>query len=89
MGKLLEWLEYQTILPVSWESWLVSEKPDWFKIEQGVWQGCLLSPYLFLYTLVNLYLYTENIMRNAGLDELQAGIQIGRRNINNLRYVDE
>ena len=49
---------------------------DWFKIEKGVRQGCLLSPCLFS-------LYSEHIMRNAGLDELQAGIKIGGRNINN------
>ena len=55
---------------------------DWFKIEKGVWQGCLLSP-----SLSNLY--AEHIMRNAGLDELQAGIKIGGRNINNLRYADD
>ena len=55
---------------------------DWFRIEKGVWQGCLLSPYL-------LNLYTEHIMRNAGPDELQAEIKIGRRNINKLRYVDD
>ena len=55
---------------------------DWFKIEKGVRQGCLLSPCLF-------NLYTEHIMRNARLDELQAGIKIGGRNINNLRYVDD
>ena len=54
---------------------------DWFKIEKGVRQGCLLSPCLF-------NLYTEHIVRNAGLDELQAGIKIGRRNINNLSYMD-
>ena len=48
---------------------------EWFKIEKEVLQGCLLSPCLF-------NLYTEHIMRNAGLDELQAGIKIGRRNIN-------
>ena len=52
------------------------------KIEKGVCQGCLLSPCLF-------NLYTEYIMRNAGLDELQAGIKIGGRNINNLKYVDD
>ena len=49
--------------------------PVWNKIKKGVQQGCLLSPCLF-------NLYTEHIMRNAGLDELQAGIKIGRRNIN-------
>ena len=55
---------------------------DWFKIEKGVRQGFLLSCCLFS-------LYAENIMRNARLDELQAGILIGRRNINNLRYADD
>ena len=54
---------------------------DWFKIEKGVQQGCLLSPCLF-------NLYAEHIMRNAGLDELQAGIKTGRRNIN-LRNADD
>ena len=56
---------------------------DWFKIEKGVRQGCLLPPSLF-----NLYA-AEHIMRNAGLDELQVGIKIGGKNINNLRYVDD
>ena len=50
---------------------------DWFQIGKGVRQGCILSPCLF-------NLYAEDIMRNAGLDEAQAGIQIARRNINNL-----
>ena len=54
---------------------------DWFKIEKGVHQGCILSPCLF-------NLYAEYIMRNAGLDEAQAGIKNARRNINNLRYAD-
>ena len=58
------------------------EAIDLFKIDKGVWQGCLLSLCLF-------NLYTEHIMRKAGLDELQAGIKIGGRNINNLRYVDD
>ena len=52
---------------------------DWFRTEKGVLQGCLLSPCLF-------NLYAEHFMRNAGLDELQAGIKIARRNINNLSY---
>ena len=52
---------------------------DWFQIGKGVHQGCILSPCLF-------NLYAEYIMRNAGLDEAQAGIKIFRRNINNLRY---
>ena len=52
---------------------------DWFQIGKGVHQGCILSPCLF-------NLYAEYIMRNAGLEEAQAGIKIARRNINNLRY---
>ena len=55
---------------------------DWFQIGKGVRQGCILSPCLF-------NLYAECIMRNAGLDEAQAGIKIARRNINNLRYADD
>ena len=54
---------------------------NWFQIGKGVYQGCILSPCLF-------NLYVEHIMRNAGLEETQAGIKIGRRNINNLRYAD-
>ena len=54
---------------------------DWFQIGKGVRQGCILSPRLF-------NLYAEYIMRNAGLEEAQAGIKIARRNINNLRYAD-
>ena len=53
---------------------------DWFQIGKGVRQGCILSPCLFS-------LYAEYIMRNAGLEEAQAGIKVARRNINNLRYV--
>ena len=52
---------------------------DWFQIGKRVRQGCILSPCLF-------NLYVEHIMRNAGLEEAQAGIKIARRNINNLRY---
>ena len=55
---------------------------DWFQIGNGVCQGCILSLCLF-------NLYAEYIMRNAGLEETQAGIKIARRNINNLRYADD
>ena len=55
---------------------------DWFQIGKGVRQSCILSPCLFT-------LYAEYIMRNAGLEETQAGIQIAGRNINNLRYADD
>ena len=54
---------------------------DWFQIRKGVHQGYILSPCLF-------NSYAESIMRNAGLEEPQAGIKIARRNINNLRYAD-
>ena len=57
-------------------------KTDWFQIGKGAGQGCILSPCLFNF-------YAEYIMRNAGLDEAQAGIKIARRNINNFRYVDD
>ena len=55
---------------------------DWFQIGKGVCQGCILSPCLF-------NLCAEYIMRNAGLEETQAGIKIARKNINNLRYADD
>ena len=55
---------------------------DWFQIGKGVHQGCILSPCLFNF-------YAEYVMRNAGLDEAQAGIKIAGRNINNLRYADD
>ena len=56
--------------------------PDWFQIGKGVRQGCMLSPCLF-------NLYAEYIMGNVGLEEAQAGIEIARGNINNLRYADD
>ena len=55
---------------------------DWFQIGKGVHQGCILSPCLF-------NIYAEYIMRIAGLEEAQAGINISGRNINNLRYADD
>ena len=55
---------------------------DWFQIGKGICQGCILSPCLFNF-------YAEYIMRNAGLEEVQTGIKIARRNINNLRYADD
>ena len=55
---------------------------DWFQIGKGVHQGCILSPCIFNF-------YAEYIMRNAGLEEAQAGIKIARRNINNLRYAED
>ena len=58
------------------------ETTDYFQIGKGVCQGCILSPCLFNF-------YAEYIMRNAGLEEAQAGIQVAGRNINNLRYADD
>ena len=55
---------------------------DWFEIGKGVYQGCILLPCLF-------NLYAEYLMRNAGLNEAQAGIKIAGRNINNLRYAGD
>ena len=55
---------------------------DWFQIRKGVRQGCILPPCLF-------NLYAEYIMRNAGLEEAQGEIKIARRNISNLRYIDD
>ena len=57
------------------------ETTDWFQIGKGVHQGCILSPCLF-------YLYAEYIMRNAGLEEAQAGIKVAERDISNVRYAD-
>ena len=58
------------------------EQQNWFQIGKGICQGYILSPCLF-------NLYAEYIMRNAGLDEAQAGIKIAGRNVNNLRYADD
>ena len=58
------------------------EQQDWFKIGNGVCQGCILSPYLF-------NLYAEYIMWNARLEDPQAGIKIATGNVSNLRYVDD
>ena len=55
---------------------------DWFQIRKGVGQGCILSPCLFNF-------YAEFIMRNARLDEAQAGIKFAGRNVNNFRYADD
>ena len=57
---------------------------DWFQIGKRVYQGCILSPPPCLFNL-----YAEYIMKNAGLEEAQAGIKIAGRNINNLRYADD
>ena len=87
-GKLLKRWEYQTTcllrsLYTGQEATIrMLYRTDWFRAEKGVCQDGLLSPCLF-------NSYAEHVMRNAGLDELQAGIKIGERNINSLRYVDD
>ena len=60
----------------------MGDSTDWFQTGKGVHQGCILSPCLFNF-------YAEYIMRNAGLEEAQAGIKIARRNINHLRHADD
>ena len=60
----------------------MEQQSSWFQIRKGVCQGCILS-------LCSLNLYAEYIMRNAGVDEAQAGIKIAGRNINNLRYAHD
>ena len=86
-GKFWTRWEYQTTWPASWEGQEATVRTghgttDWFQIGKGVRQGCMLSPCLF-------NLYAEYIMRNAGLEEAEAGIKIAGRNINNLRYADD
>ena len=89
-GKFWKRWEYQTTWPASWETCIGQEATlrtghgttEWFQIGKGVYQGCILSPCLFNF-------YAECIMRNAGLEEAQAGIKIAGRNINNLRYADD
>jgi len=87
-GKFWNRWEYQTTWPASWEICMQVKKqqlePDMEQLQtgKGVYQGCILSPFLFNF-------YTEYIMRNARLEEAQAGIKIAGRNINNLRYADD
>ena len=87
-GKFWKRWEYQTTWPASWETCIQVRKQqleldmEQLQIGKGVRKGCILSPCLF-------NLYAEYIMRNAGLEEAQAGIKIAGRNINNLRYADD
>ena len=87
-GEFWKRWEYQTTWPASWETYMQVRKQqlewhgtDLFQIRKGVRQGCILSPCLF-------NLYAEYILRNARMDEAQAGIKIARRNNNNFRYAD-
>ena len=89
-GKFLKRWEYQTTLPVFWETcmWVMKQQidPDMEQLTGSKLgkelQGCVLSPCL-------LNLYAEYITWNASLDDSQAGIKIGKKNINNLRYADD
>ena len=88
-GKFFKRWVYQTTWSASWEICIQEATvrtghgtTDWFQMGEGVCQGCILSPCLF-------NLCAEYIMRNAGLEETQAGIKIAGRNINNLRYADD
>ena len=88
-GKVLKRWEYQTTLSASCKTCMQvnnqqlepNRTMDWFQVGKGICQGCILSPCLFNW-------YAEYIMRNAGLDEAQAGIKIAGRNNNNLKYAD-
>ena len=90
-AEFLRRWEYQTTLPGLLRNSYVGQEAtvrtghgttDWFQIGKGVHQGCILSPCLFNF-------YAEYIMRNAGLDEAQAGIKSAGRNSNSLRYADD
>ena len=90
-GKVFKRWEYQTTWPASLRNLYAGQEAtvrtghgtkDWFQIGKGVRQGYILSSCLF-------NLYAEYTMRNAGLEETQAGIEIAGRNINNLRYADD
>ena len=90
-GKFWKKWEYQTTWPASWETNIQVRKQqlgtghwttDWIQIGKRVRQGYILSPCLFNF-------YAEYSMRNGGLEEAQAGINIARRNTNNLRYADD
>ena len=89
-GKFLKRWEYTTTLPNSQETCAdqgatvrtVQGTTDWFQIEKGVHQGCIMPSCLF-------NLYAEYIMRNSELEEAQPRIKIARRNITNLRYADD
>ena len=90
-GKFFKRWEYQTPLSASLRNLYTGQEAtvrtghgtiDWFQIGKGVHQGCILSPCLFNF-------YAEYIIRNAGLDEVQAGIKSAGRNINNLRYAGD
>ena len=80
--KELDMTEWLTLLSVLENANNTKFVIDWFQIGKGVRQGCILSPCL-------LNFYAEYIMRNAGLDETQAGIKIAGRNVSNLRYADD
>ena len=91
-GKFWKRWEYQTTLTYLLRNLYAGQEAtvrtghgttDWFQIGKGVRQGCILSPCLYF------NLHTEYIMRNAGLEEAQAGITIAGRNINHLRYADD
>ena len=81
-GLVLHHLVWSCLLPGSTSCQSGHGTTDWFQTGKGENQGCILSPYLFNF-------YAEYIMRNAGLDEAQAGIKIARININSLRYADD